>query len=335
MAELESREVHLVNRPSGVPTPADFEVVRTAVPEPSDGEVRVRNRWLSVDPYMRGRMYDRPSYVPPFALGEVMPGGAVGVVESSGDDGFAPGDWVVSDNGWREAFVAPARALHKLDPDLAPPQTYLGVLGMPGFTAWVGMLEIGKLGQGQRVFVSGAAGAVGSVACQIAKIRGCTVVGSAGSDEKVAWLREVAGVDEPFNYKTVRNLHRYLPTVAGDGFDVYFDNVGGDHLEAALLRMKNFGRVVLCGAIGHYNDTIPRPGPRTLAVAIGKRLTLQGFIVFDHIAERPRFLADMAGWIREGRMRWEETVFEGIDHAVEAFLGLFSGANLGKMLVKL
>ncbi len=335
MPEIESREVHLLHRPSGLPDPGDFEVVQTTVAEPGDGEVRVRNRWLSVDPYMRGRMYDRPSYVPPFALGKVMQGGALGVVESSGDEGFTPGDWVLSDLGWREAFVAPARALTKVDPDLAPPQTYLGVLGMPGFTAWVGMLEIGKLGEGQHVFVSGAAGAVGSVACQIAKIHDCTVVGSAGSDEKVAWLRDVARVDEPFNYKTVRNLHRYLPTVAGDGFDIYFDNVGGDHLEAALLRMKNFGRVVLCGAIEHYNAAVPPPGPRTLTVAIGKRLTLKGFIVFDHIALRSRFVSDMVTWMRDGRVKWEETVFDGIERSVEAFLGLFSGANLGKMLVKI
>jgi NADPH-dependent curcumin reductase CurA len=335
MPELKSREYHLKQRPTGMPSQGDFELVETTIPEPDEGEVRVRNLWLSVDPYMRGRMYDRASYVPPFALGAPMEGTAVGVVESSRSPGLAAGDHVLSNLGWREAFVARGQELLKVDPDLVPVQTYLGTLGMPGMTAWVGMLEIGKLEKGQHVFVSGAAGAVGSIACQIAKIHDCTVVGSAGSDDKVEWLRTEAGVDEPFNYKTVGNLHRHVPTVAGDGFHLYFDNVGGDHLEAALLHMRDFGRVVLCGAIEQYNAAIPPPGPRTLVAAIPKRLTLRGFIVSDHMELRERFVGDMVRWIGEGRLKWQETVYEGIGKTVDAFLGLFTGANIGKMLVKL
>ena len=227
------------------------------------------------------------------------------------------------------------RNLTKIDPSLAPPQTYLGTLGMPGLTAWVGMLEIGELGEGDHVFVSGAAGAVGSVACQIAKIHGCTVVASAGSDDKVAWLTDDVGVDTAYNYKTAGNLMSYLPTVARDGFDLYFDNVGGDHLEAALMYMKNFGRIVLCGMIDQYNATIPPKGPRSMIVAVTKRLTLRGFIVSDHMHRNADFRKDMAGWIADGRVKSKETVYEGIENAPDAFLGLFSGANIGKMLVRL
>jgi NADPH-dependent curcumin reductase CurA len=335
MADLMSREIHLKNRPQGVPTVDDFALVETRVPDPSEGEVRVRNLWMSVDPYMRGRMYDRPSYVPPFRIGEPMDGGAVGVVESSTHPDFAEGDHVLNQFGWREAFVSSEVGLTRIDPSLAPPQAFLGALGMPGFTAWVGMLEIGELREGHHVFVSGAAGAVGSVACQIAKIHGCTVVASAGSNDKVEWLTGELGVDTAFNYKAVGNLMRYLPTVARDGFDLYFDNVGGDHLEAALMYMKNFGRVVLCGMIDQYNATIPPKGPRSLIVAIGKRLTLRGFIVSDHMNRTADFRKNMASWIAEGRMTWRETVYEGIERAPEAFVGLFSGANVGKMLVKL
>jgi len=279
-------------------------------------------------------MFDRESYTPPFRLGEVMDGGAVGVVEDSRDPAFAPGDWVLSNRGWREAFVASGSDLTAIDPGLGSPQSYLGVLGMPGFTAWVGLLEIGGLREGDHVFVSGAAGAVGSTACQIARIKGASVVASAGSDEKVAWLESELGVNAAFNYKAVDNLARFLTEVARDGFDLYFDNVGGDHLEAALLNMADFGRVVLCGMIGQYNARIPPRGPRSLLVTIPKRLTLRGFIVSDHEDLRGRFVSEMEPWIREGQVTWKETVVEGIDHAVDAFLGLFTGANIGKMLVK-
>lgn len=334
MPAIVGREVRLQQRPRGIPEQGDFELARVEVPEPGPGEVRVRNRWLSVDPYMRGRMSDRPSYTSPFQLGKVMQGGAVGMVQRSRDSAFSPGDWVLSQYGWREAFVAPAADLTLIDVERVPPQLYLGSLGMPGFTAWVGLTKIGRLGEGDHVFVSGAAGAVGSTACQIAKIKGASVVGSAGSDEKVAWLELDLGVDTAFNYKTVGKLNRYLPEVARDGFDVYFDNVGGDHLEAALFNMADFGRVVLCGMIDQYNATIPLRGPRSLGAAIPKRLTLRGFIVSDHTELRGPFLAEMTQWIQDGRLTWKETVVEGIDHAAQAFLGLFTGANIGKMLVR-
>ena len=332
---MQSRYVCLKERPRGTPEPSDFEVVSTQLPEPGPGELRVRNRWLSVDPYMRGRMFDRASYTPPFQLGQAMEGGAVGVVESSRDPDFAEGDWVLSHFGWREAFVAPGSELRAVDGNLVPPQAYLGVMGMPGFTAWVGLTEIGKLKEGDLLFVSGAAGAVGSTACQVAKLKGATVVASAGSDEKVAWLTEELGVDTAFNYKTIGKLSRYLPDVAGAGFNVYFDNVGGDHLEAALFNMADFGRVVLCGMIDQYNAPIPPRGPRSLIATIPKRLTLRGFIVSDHQELHGAFIEEMAGWIKEGRLSWKETVVEGIDQAVGAFLGLFTGANTGKMLVKI
>jgi NADPH-dependent curcumin reductase CurA len=292
---------------------------------------------MSVDPYMRGRMYDRPSYVPPFAIDKPMDGGAIGVIESSRHDRFAEGDHVMHRLGWREAFVGPPPRSEflKVDPSRAPVQAYLGALGMPGLTAWVGLLDIAELREGDHVFISGAAGAVGSVACQIARNKGCTVVASAGSDEKVAWLTDELGVDTAFNYKSIDNLMRYLPTVAGDGFDVYFDNVGGEHLETALLCMKDFGRIALCGAIDIYNAAIPPAGPRTLAVAIGKRLTLRGFIVSDFMDKQSQFVDDMAAWAAEGKLKWKDTVYEGIDNAVDAFIGLFTGANIGKMLVKL
>lgn len=331
---MDSRYVCLKERPQGTPKPSDFQMAAARIPEPGPGEVRIQNRWLSVDPYMRGRMFDRASYTPPFQLGEVMEGGAVGVVESSRDPAFSEGDWVLSNFGWREAYVAPASQLRAVDGALVPPQAYLGVMGMPGFTAWVGLKEIGKLQEGDHLFVSGAAGAVGSVACQIAKLNGATVVASAGSDEKVMWLEQELDVDAAFNYKTIGKLNHHLPEVAGDGFDVFFDNVGGDHLEAALFNMADFGRVVLCGMIDQYNAKIPPRGPRSLIATIPKRLTLRGFIVSDHQELHGEFIQEMAGWIGDGRLTWKETVVEGIDQAVDAFLGLFTGANTGKMLVK-
>ena len=334
MSITRSREVRLIQRPRGTPEPDDFELATVDVPEPGPGEVRIQNHWLSVDPYMRGRMFDRASYTPPFQLGEPMEGGAVGVVELSKDPAFARGDWVLSNFGWRESFVASGSDLTPVDTALVSPQAYLGVMGMPGFTAWVGLHEIGRLQDGDHVFVSGAAGAVGSVACQITKLKGASVVGSAGTDEKVAWLEDDLGVDTAFNYKTVGNLNGYLPQVAGDGFDIYYDNVGGGHLEAALFNMAPFGRVVLCGMIDQYNAAIPPKGPRSLIATIPKRLTLRGFIVSDHDELRPAFIRDMSAWIQEGKITWQETVVEGVDQAVDAFLGLFSGANTGKMLVK-
>jgi NADPH-dependent curcumin reductase CurA len=280
-------------------------------------------------------MYDRPSYVPPFQIGEVLQGHAVGEVVASGDAGFAPGDLVSSMWGWREAFVMPAAAVEKLPAlDSVPIEAFLGVLGMPGLTGYAGLLEIGQPKAGDTVFVSGAAGAVGSVVCQVAKARGCTVVGTAGSDAKCDWLRSV-GVDHAINYKAVPSLLEAVRAAAPKGIDIYFDNVGGEHLEVAIEVARPFARLVECGMIANYNATEPTPGPRNIIQVVGKSLKMQGFIVNQYAGLRPQFLADMAGWIAEGRMQWEDTVFEGIARAPDAFLGLFSGANTGKMLVKL
>ncbi len=330
-----SREIRLKSRPVGMPQPAHFELASVELGAPGAGEVLVRNRYMSVDPYMRGRMYDRPSYVPPFQLGEVLQGGAVGEVIESNDPSLAPGDLVNSMFGWREAYVAPAAALQKL-PSIpgVPVQAFLGVLGMPGLTAWSGLLEIGQPKEGETVFVSGGAGAVGSVVAQIAKIKGCTVVASAGSDEKCAWLK-AAGIDHAINYKTAPNLLAAVKAAAPKGIDVYFDNVGGEHLEVAIELARPFARLVECGMITNYNATGPTPGPRNIIMVVGKSIRMQGFIVTQFAHLQPQFLDDMGGWIAEGRIRWEEAVFDGVAKAPDAFVGLFSGSNTGKMLVRL
>lgn len=328
-----SREIRLKSRPVGTPEAANFELATVQLPEPGAGEVLVRNAWMSVDPYMRGRMYDRPSYVPPFQLDQPLQGGAVGQVVKSNDPKFQAGDWVESMNGWREAFVAPAAALNKLPADGVPPQAFLGVLGMPGMTAYSSFHRIGEPKPGDVVFVSGAAGAVGSAVCQIAKLRGCTVVASAGSDEKLGWLKAV-GVDAGVNYKK-GDLLQQVREAAPKGIDIYFDNVGGEHLEVALEVARPFARFIECGMISIYNNTAPAPGPRNMAYIVGKRIKMQGFIVSDFMDMREQFFTDMGGWVRNGQIKWEETVENGVENAPKAFLNLFTGANIGKMLVKL
>ena len=339
MAGFTSREIRLRRRPDGMPASGDFEAATVRLDDPRPGEVLVRNSWMSVDPYMRGRMSDRASYVAPFEVGKALEGGAVGEVVASGDPKFVAGDLVLSMLGWREGFVAPASALDKL-PRIAgvPDQAYLGVLGMPGMTAYGGLLEIGRPKEGETVFVSGAAGAVGSTVCQIAKLKGCRVVGSAGSDEKGEWLRSI-GVDHVVNYRTAKDLRAAVAEGAPKGIDVYFDNVGGEHLEVALDLARPMARFAECGMISAYNSTEPAPGPRNMVMIVGKSLTIRGFIVTSLMAQTPglmeRFRADMGTWVADGSMRWEETVEEGCDNAPDAFLKLFSGDNTGKMLVRL
>ena len=329
-----SREIRLAARPVGEPTPSDFELVETPVPEPGPGQVLVRNRWMSVDPYMRGRMIDRPSYVPPFQVGAPLEGGAIGEVVASNADGVATRTLVLHNLGWREHAVVDADAFQVVEADGMPEQAFLGVLGMPGLTAYVGLLDVGDLREGDDVFVSGAAGAVGSLAAQIAKLRGHRVTGSAGSPEKVAFLRDELGLDAAFDYHDgpVRKL---LAEAAPEGIDLYFDNVGGEHLEAAIDRLRPFGRVAMCGAISQYNATEPPRGPSNMSLCVGKRLTLRGFIVRDHWDRHPDFVRDVGGWLRDGKIHYRETVVEGIERAPEAFIGLLGGANTGKMLVKL
>ena len=330
-----SREIHLKRYPTGLPTPADFELVEIDLPSIGQGEVLIKNLWMSVDPYMRGRMRPGESYVGAFQIGSPLEGGAIGQVIESMNPAFPAGTCVAHFQGWREFFVSTGEGLNQVDPSLAPLQTYLGTLGMPGMTAYIGLLKIGEAQQGEIVFVSAASGAVGAVVCQIARARGCRVVGSAGSDAKVAWLLEEAGVDHAINYKKVDDLKAELARACPAGIDLYFENVGGEHLEAVLDLMNDFGRIVACGMISVYNEPAPPPGPGNLVQIIVKRLRLQGFIVSDHMDAQPEFLRQMAEWIAAGQIKWHETVLEGIDRAPDAFIGLFKGENFGKMLVKL
>jgi NADPH-dependent curcumin reductase CurA len=333
-----AHEVHLVRRPHGFPDTDDFALVERELPAPGSGEVLVANRAFSVDPYMRGRMNDVPSYVPPFRLHEAMDGRSVGEVTAVGDDvtEVSVGDLVLGNLAWRDRGISKAKHLQKVpDVEGVDPRAYLGVLGAPGLTAWVGLLDKASFRSGDAVFVSGAAGAVGSLVGQIAKQKGASrVVGSAGSADKVAWLTDELGYDAAFNYKdapVAEQLAKAMP----DGLDVYFDNVGSNHLEAAIDVANDHARVAACGAIAHYNDTdeAPTPGPRNLFKIVKKRLSIQGFIVTDSLDRFPAFLEEVTPWVAEGRVRFAETVVEGVDHAVEAFQGLLRGENTGKMLV--
>jgi NADPH-dependent curcumin reductase CurA len=328
------KEVRLKSRPVGIPTRDNFEVATVDLRDPGQGEVQIKNLWMTVDPYMRGRMNDVKSYAPPFQLGEAMTGGAVGQVTKSNDAAFKEGDLVQSQFGWREGFTAAANTIQKLDPRGLPPQAFLGVAGMPGLTAYAGLLRIAALKEGDVVFVSGAAGAVGSLVCQIAKAKGHKVIGSAGGPEKVKFLKAI-GVDHAIDYKAEKDLTAAVLAGAPVGIDVYFENVGGEHLEAALNTARLFARFAICGMISIYNATEPPPGPRNLAQLIGKNIRMEGFIVSHHFDLLPKFIDDLSRWVAEGKVKWQETVFEGIEKAPDAFLGLFSGENTGKMLVKL
>lgn len=336
MGAGKNRDIRLKSRPVGLPRTTDFEINECDIPTPRTGQVLVKNLFMSVDPYMRGRMRDRKSYVPPFQLGEILHGGAVGkVVTSVGNDRFSAGDYVLSQNGWREWFLSDGTDILKVDASIAPVQAYLGTLGMPGLTAYAGLKRIGQLKEGERVFVSAAAGAVGAVACQIARNMGCMVVGSVGSDEKKAWLLDELKISGAINYNTCGRLTDAVAEELPGGIDVYFDNVGGGHLTAALDHMRQNGRIVACGMIEHYNATEPPMGPPNLMNIVAQRLTMKGFIVLDHMDLMERFLEDMRGWIAAGKMTWRETVLDGIENAPQAMIGLFRGQNFGKMLVKL
>ncbi|MDQ2721747.1 MAG: NADP-dependent oxidoreductase [Actinomycetota bacterium] len=330
-----SREVRLAARPTGWPTTENFDVAAVDLPELQDGEVLVRNTVMSVDPYMRGRMDDRPSYVPPFQVGAALDGGAVGEVVVSKSDNVATGTQVLHGFGWREYAVLPAKRVQAIDTAVAPASAYLGVLGMPGFTAYVGLTEIAAMKEGDAVFVSGAAGAVGSLVGQIARRRGASrVIGSAGSADKVRHLVDDLGFDAAFNYKDA-NVGKQLREAAPDGIDVYFDNVGGDHLEAAIGSLNTFGRVAVCGMISQYNATEVTPAPRNLALLITKRLSIRGFIVSDNNALQPAFLDEVGPWVRDGSLITAETFVDGgVDAAPQAFIDLMRGANTGKMLVR-
>ena len=326
------RAWHLKSRPDGMPVAENFELKDIELPALEPGMIRVRNRWLSVDPYMRGRMNDVKSYVPPFQVGEPMEGGAVGEVVDSEADGFAPGDLVLHMGGWRDEAVVAARTATKL-PDLgAEPQQFLGILGTTGATAYFGLLDAASAKQGDVVFVSAAAGAVGSAVVQIAKAKGMTVIGSAGGAEKCDFVRSL-GADQVIDYRE-GGLVKALAAAAPDGIDVYFDNVGGSHLDAALAVARNHARFAICGMIEGYNRTEPT-SLRFIARIIAARIRLKGFLVFDYFPRMGEFYGEMGGWLKSGAVTSRETVVDGLERMPDAFLGLFSGANTGKMLVRL
>jgi NADPH-dependent curcumin reductase CurA len=330
-----TREWHLAARPHGEPTPEDFRLVEVPVPDPAEGQVVVRMVAMSVDPYMRGRMRPGPSYAPPWEVGEVMKGGAVGRVVASRAPDLPEGALVLTDAAWREVAVLDARAVSRL-PSLTdvPPSWFLGVLGMPGLTAYTGLFRVAGFTAGDDVFVSGAAGAVGSLVGQFARLRGAgSVVGSAGSPAKVAWLTGELGFTAAFDHHD--GVADGLAAAAPDGVDVFFDNVGGAHLEAAIGALRVHGRAALCGSISGYNAVEPPPGPRNMSLMVGKRLTLRGFLVGDHTDLREEFTATVGDWLRSGDLVVRETEYQGIENAVPAFLDLLRGGNTGKMVVRL
>ena len=333
MSKIESREIRLASRPSGIPTAANFARAQIELKPLQRQQVLVRNLFMSVDPYMRGRMNDRKSYVPPFEIGKVLEGGAVGEVVESRAKEFKAGDAVVSNFGWREYFIASPKDLHPVSRAVQPLSVYLGALGMTGMTAWAG-LHLVKVEAGDVIYISGAAGAVGNVAGQLAKIRGCKVIGSTGSMEKVKFLREECGFDIAFDYKTGPVVEQ-LKVEAPDGIDVYFDNVGGEALEAALSMLRVHGRIIACGGISGYNEEKPRPGPSNLFNITTKRLTMKGLIVRDWLDRQGEFEKEVGGYLQSGKLKNKETVVEGLDQAESAFIGLFTGNNIGKMVVKL
>ena len=330
-----TRAIVLASRPEGEPTLESFRLEEIDLPHCGDGQILVANEVMSVDPYMRGRMNDVKSYVPPFAVGEPLEGGAVGTVLMSCSDKFAVGDTVMHQQGWRDHAVVAADQARKVDASIAPAPAYLGVLGLTGLTAWVGLTTIAPVKEGDVVFISGAAGAVGSVAGQIARKLGASrVIGSAGSADKIAWITDELGFDEGFDYHD-GPVMKSLKKAAPDGIDVYFDNVGGDHLEAAIFAMNDFGRIAACGAISQYNKTTMDAGPRGMVQFIGKRLNLRGYIVSDHADQTREWITTPAEWLADGSLKTEETVVDGLDAAPQAFLDLLAGANTGKMLVRI
>lgn len=336
MSSRTARQIQMVSRPAGMPGQEHFRMVEVELPAPEAGQVLVENRYMSVDPYMRGRMRAEGVYAAPYPLNAPLYGGAVGEVLESGDENLQPGDIVLSQGAWQDRLLTRASRVQRLEPfDPERISLYLGTLGMPGMTAYVGLNRFGEPKEGETVFVSAASGAVGANVCQIAKMKGCRVVGSVGSDAKAEYLKAECGVDETINYRTCGDLTEALRAAAPDGVDVYFENVGGEHLQAALNAMNPFGRIAACGMISTYNDAEPVPGPNNLMLIVGKKVRINGFIVFDHNDMREDFLRDMSGWIESGRIRARETVVEGLENAVDAFLALFSGDNFGKMVVKL
>ena len=333
---IESKYVALKEYiPTGNPSLSHFDLKSETISLKNDDEVLVTNKWISVDPYMRARMTERKNYKPPFEIGKPMEGTAIGEIIESKSNNFKKGDFVLSEFGWRDNFIANSESLKKINPINVPIQTYLGPLGFTGHTAYIGLFRIAKIKQNQTILVSSAAGSVGSTVCQIAKILGCKVIASTGSDEKVEWLKKEIGVDHAFNYKKIDNLVLHFKDICPEGFDIYFDNVGGDFLEAAIFRMKNFGRIVICGRISQMNATSPGEGLKNMAHVLVKRLTIKGFLIFDHYDDYKDFENDMSNWVINKKIKWRETIVEGIENSPQAFLDLLNGKNIGKMIVKI
>ena len=330
-----NKQVLLAARPTGFPKPTDFRMQETPVPEPADGEFLVRIIYLSVDPYMRGRMNDAASYAAPQKLDEVMGGGAVGQIVASRHHDFKDGEFVVGFFGWQQYGVSDGRGVRKVDPGVAPLSAWLGALGTTGLTAYFGLFDICDPKPGETVLVSGAAGAVGSAVGQLAKIRGARAVGIAGGDDKVRWIVDELGFDAAFNYKTEQRLSDKLKELCPKGIDCYFDNVGGAITDAAFRLMNTSGRVSVCGQIALYNLEKPDTGPRLLPLVIVRTLKVQGFLVFQYAHRYDEAITQMAGWMREGKLKYRETVATGIENAVSAFLGMLRGENIGKQLVKI
>lgn len=327
-------QILLAARPEGLPQSSDFEMKEGPMPSVGDGEVLVRNIYLSLDPAMRGWMTDRKSYIPPVALGAVMRGLTAGVVMESKDPGFEVGDHVTGSLGWQRYGVAAGKTLNKI-PHQVPLELAMGPLGMTGMTAYFGLLDVGEPKEGETVLVSGAGGAVGSIVGQIAKIHGCRTVGIAGSEEKCSWITEDLGFDEAINYKTATDMHEEIRRTCPKGIDVYFDNVGGEILDTALRSINQKARVVICGAISQYNATEVVPGPANYLALLVQRARMEGFIVFDYAERYPEAFAAIGGWIQEGRIQAREDIVDGLKNAPTALLRLFDGSNVGKLLVRI
>jgi NADPH-dependent curcumin reductase CurA len=330
-----NRQITLASRPVGVPKVSDFHLVYSPLPAPAADEVLVRSVYLSLDPYMRGRMSDVESYARPVAIGEVMTGAAVASVVASENPSFRVGDVVAGMLGWQEYAVAQGRDLRKLDPSLAPISTALGVLGMPGLTAFFGLLDVCDPRRGETVVVSAAAGAVGMLVGQIARIKGCRVVGVAGSDAKISWLLDELGFDAAFNYKTSPDFRSKLQDLCPDGIDVYFDNVGGAITDAVLSQINTKARVAVCGQISQYNLEQPEMGPRWLGQLIVKQAKVQGFLVSGYAERFADGLEQLARWLKQGKLKYREDVAQGIEAAPQAFIGMLQGQNQGKQLVQI
>ncbi|ULQ53142.1 NADP-dependent oxidoreductase [Flavihumibacter fluvii] len=329
-----STQIVLANRPKGMPVLTDFRFEDIELPVLSDGEVLVEGVYYSVDPYMRGRMNAAKSYAPPFEVDKPIIGGVVAKVLESKSLDFVAGDLVTGRLNWRKKDVVQEKLLKKIDASIAPPSYYLGILGMPGMTAYVGFIHIGKPKAGETVVVSGAAGAVGVIVGQLAKIKGCRVIGIAGSEEKIRLLKEEFGFDEAINYKTCPDLKKAIADLCPNGVDIYFDNVGGEISDAVINNINFHARIPLCGQIALYNSSVPPMGPRLQPMLLSRSVLMQGFIIFNYESLFPEAIKEMSQWIKAGKLKFTETVIQGFEHLPIALLGLFSGENTGKMLVK-